>query len=308
MTNYKYIYGPIPSRRLGRSLGIAPIPGKTCNFSCVYCQLGQTRRLTNAREMFFPIEEIILELKQVLNTNIEYDIISIVGDGEPCLYLGLGKMIKEISKCSSTPICLITNGSLLSNKLVQEEVLDVDIIMPSLDAFDNRSFKLINRPHSHISFSTYVQGLIDFSNQYQGKLWLEVMLLEGLNDSDEDLLQLYEIIKKIKYERIYINTPLRPPAEQWVKPSSNEVLEKAKKILNGNAINFFSDTSFQSGIIDDYKAILSIISRHAMREEEINNFLEIRNNRDKNGFLDKLKNDKKVEVLNYQNTNIYRIK
>ena len=306
MKDYKYIYGPIPSRRLGRSLGIAPIPAKTCNYSCIYCQLGRTEKMTCCRQAFFPVEDIVSELKDAITGNLEYDMISIVGDGEPTLYSDLGRLIKSIKRFADKPIALITNGSLLYNPGVREDIMTADIVMPSLDAYDEITFRKINRPHGRLDFNQIITGIIAFSKEYTGGLWLEVMLVGGVNDDDTSLYKLREIIKKIKYQRLYINTPIRPPAKRWVKASSSERLEKAALILGGVSIDRFSTTLFQSGIADDYRAIISLIGRHAMRKEEIALFLQSRGNKEIDNILERLNNDENVEVIQYQDSIIYR--
>ncbi|HOA79108.1 MAG TPA: radical SAM protein [Bacilli bacterium] len=307
MKEHKFVYGPIPSRRLGRSLGIAPIPAKTCSFSCVYCQLGRTKRITTEREMFFPVEEILSELKDV-SVSVEYDIVSIVGDGEPTLYAGLGQLIKGAKEITGKPVCVITNGSLLFDPAVRKDLSAADIVSPSLDAYDEESFRKINRSSRNLDFSRVFSGIIDFSREYKGELWLEIMLVSGINDDDESLYKLRECLREIRYDRLYINVPLRPPAETWVKPSAAERLEKAGEILGGVSIQAFSDQDFQSGIEDDYQAIISVIGRHAMRAGEIERFLENRGNDNASDIFARLDGDPEVEKIHYQNIVIYRKK
>ena len=214
----QFIYGPIPSRRLGLSLGISPIPAKHCNYSCVYCQLGRTNHCTNKRELYFFVAEILAELDEVLRQNLAFDVISIVGDGEPTLYLGLGDLISELKKRTDKPLALITNGALLTDATVCEQLQQVDILLPSLDGYDEESFRLINRPHKRISFSEVFEALSAFSHSFQGQLWLEIMLMAGLNDSEAAFLSYRKLIQQCKYDRLYLNTPIRPPAEKNIKP------------------------------------------------------------------------------------------
>jgi len=146
MNNMKYVYGPVPSRRLGISLGISPIPKKTCNYSCIYCQLGRTDIMTNTRKMFFPVQKIMSEFNEVLKKRIFFDVITIVGEGEPTLYLGLGELISEIKGKTDKPVALITNGALLYDRDLRREAAKADIVLPTLDAYDEASFRKINRP------------------------------------------------------------------------------------------------------------------------------------------------------------------
>lgn len=179
MEKTKYIYGPVPSRRLGISLGVSPIPKKTCNYSCIYCQLGRTKPMTNSRKMFFSVEEIIHEFDDLIQNNIYFDVVTIVGEGEPTLYLGLGKIIAEIKKRVKKPVAVITNGALLYDKTVRQELLQADIVLPSMDAFDEASFEMINRPYKNMIYKDVYSGLIEFSKIYQGQLWLEIMVILG---------------------------------------------------------------------------------------------------------------------------------
>jgi len=200
MKNYKYIFGPVPSRRLGISLGISPIPKKYCNYSCIYCQLGRTGKLTNKREEFYGVSEIIDELKSYLQNNIQFDVISIVGEGEPTLYLNIGELIHEIRNLTDKPIAVITNGALLIDSEVRGELANADIVLPSLDAYDEKSFKLINRPHGTISFSKTIEGLQIFSEEFKGQMWIEVMLIKGINDSEKNLSSIRDILTTIAYD------------------------------------------------------------------------------------------------------------
>ncbi len=162
MKEMKYIYGPVPSRRLGISLGISPIPKKTCNYSCIYCQLGRTDHMTNMRQMFFSVEEIMDEFDEFLKESIKFDVVTIVGEGEPTLYLGLGELISEIQKRTDKPVAVITNGALFYDPNLRSELYNADIVLPTLDAYDDESFRKINRPHSTIDFEKVSYGLKTF--------------------------------------------------------------------------------------------------------------------------------------------------
>lgn len=166
----KYIFGPVPSRRLGNSLGVEPIPSKTCNFSCIYCQLGRTTNLTNTRKNFFPKEDIIQEMKISLKIHEKtMDFLTFVGSGEPTLYKDLKDLILIAKRLINKPVCVITNGASLYDQEVQNSLMEVDVIMPSLDAGDEKMFKRINRPHPDIKFNKMVEGLIEFRKKFSGK-------------------------------------------------------------------------------------------------------------------------------------------
>lgn len=304
----EYIYGPVPSRRLGRSLGVSPIPKKTCNYSCVYCQLGRTNHMTNKRELFFPIKEIMAEFDEALRSNIDFDVVTIVGEGEPTLYLGLGGLVSEIQKKTDKPVAVITNGSLLNDADLRSELYKADIVLPTFDAYDDESFKKINRPHGSIDFKTIKEGLKLFSEEYKGQLWLELMLMDGINDDDESLSKYSETLKKFKYDRLYINTPVRPPAESYIKAVNYKKMDHAVNNLGGISIDLLASQGFYSEIKDDYRSILSIIKRHPMNQYEIEGFLKSRGNKNCNELLNLLKSDHSVAVINYKGYDTYRLK
>ena len=308
MNNMKYVYGPVPSRRLGISLGISPIPKKTCNFSCIYCQLGRTDIMTNTRKMFFPVQKIMSEFDEVFKKGIFFDVVTIVGEGEPTLYLGLGELIDAIKQRTDKPVALITNGALLYDSDLRQEAAKADIVLPTLDAYDETSFRKINRPFGQLSFESVNAGLIAFSEEYEGQLWLEIMLMAGINDDDDSLSKYEQALKKIKYDRLYLNTPVRPPAEAGVESISCEAMNKAAARLGGISIDLLVSQGFHSEIEDDYEAILSIIKRHPMNQFEIRSFLESRNSKRIDWIMEMLGRDENINVLNYRGINTYRLK
>lgn len=307
MSEDQYLFGPIPSRRLGLSLGISPIPKKTCNYSCVYCQLGRTNKMTNERQEYVPLEEILAEFRAFLQRNHDYDVVTIVGEGEPTLALKLGQLITALQELTDKPIAVITNSSLLAEEEVRAALMLADIVLPSLDAYDEESFQKVNRPYGRIKFQEVFEGLRLFSQEYQGQLWLEVMLVKGLNDDRQALLQLKALIDKLKYDRLYVNTPVRAPAENWVRSPSPEVVEKAAQLLGAMTIDSLAEGSFYSEIEDDYAAVLSIIARHPMNQHEIEGFLASRHCADKESVWVKLKQNKDVEVVFYKGYDTYRL-
>ncbi|MGB0404924.1 MAG: radical SAM protein [Fusobacterium sp.] len=280
MEKMKFLFGPVPSRRLGRSLGISPIPKKTCNYSCIYCQLGRTNKMTNIRQEFFKIENILNEFKIYLKDSDKFDIITIVGEGEPTLYSQLGNLILELKKLTDKPIAVITNGALFSDENVFKELLNADFVLPSLDAYNEELSKKIDRPHGSISFEKEINGLINFSNTYKGNLWIEIMLIDGFNSDKNSITNFKKLLKKIKYDRLYLNTSVRPPAENFVKTVSKSFMEYASKELGGISIDMLSSGFFFSEIKDSIEAILSIIRRHPMNQFELESFLQSRKIKD----------------------------
>jgi wyosine [tRNA(Phe)-imidazoG37] synthetase (radical SAM superfamily) len=223
--DYKYLYGPVPSRRLGRSLGIDLVPLKTCTYDCIYCQLGRTTHKTMKRRAFLPVSEIIAELKQALNAGETPDYIGIAGSGEPTLHSGIGLLIKEIKRCTATPVAVLTNGSLLWMPEVRTDLMSADLVLPSLDAGDPRLFKRINRPCSGIVYERMVSGLIQFVQQFPGQVWLEIMLLGELTDMPAAVTRIAEWVPRIKPARVQLNTVCRPPAEKYARSISIERMQ-----------------------------------------------------------------------------------
>lgn len=267
----KYVYGPVPSRRLGNSLGIDPIPFKTCNYQCIYCQLGKTTNFTNIRKRYLPTREIIIEMEKaiILNEN-KFDYLTFVGSGEPTLHKDLKDLILSAKELTEKPICVITNGSLLNLKEIQEALIYSDVILPSLDAGDSKSFIKINRPHSSITYEKLIQGFIDFRKIYKNEFWIEVMLLKGINDTKEELIKIKEKLDLIKPDKIDINVPIRPPVEEWVKIPDKNIISVLDEIFGDyNNINFPEEGSFSIYSLDFEKEVLSIIERHPLRQDQI---------------------------------------
>ena len=267
----KYIYGPVPSRRLGRSLGIDPIPIKTCNFQCIYCQLGKTTNFTNERKNYYPIEEIFAEMTESIQlSKNKFDYITFVGSGEPTLYKDLGSLILKAKEISNKPVCVITNGALLYDQEVRKSLMICDVVLPSLDAGDEKSFIKINRPHPSISFKAVIQGLIAFRKEFKGKLWLEAMLMKGINDSKGALLKIKEKIHLIEPDRIDINVPIRPPTEKWVNIPDKNILTTLNEIFGEYTnINFPEIGRFGTFSSNFENELISIIERHPLRQEQI---------------------------------------
>lgn len=274
-----YVFGPVPSRRLGMSLGIDPIPLKTCNWNCVYCQLGRTVPLSPTRGDFAPADVIVEELREALlrSSGRQPDWVTFVGSGEPTLHRELGWMIREAKAITGIPVAVITNGSFLSDPAVRMELLAADAVLPTLDAGDAILFKAINRPHPWFSFERHLGGLRDFRQFYTGKLWLEVMLLRHKNDSEEALQALSRAIRHIQPDQVHLSLPLRGPAEPWVQPADAEALARAVRIL-GEAARVLppipegvvlSGSETPAVAADLADAVLRVIRRHPMEQQEL---------------------------------------
>jgi wyosine [tRNA(Phe)-imidazoG37] synthetase (radical SAM superfamily) len=258
---------------LGQSLGIDAIPLKTCNWNCVYCQLGRTRPLENVRRDYYPGEDILHEVERAIRAHPSggIDWITFVGSGEPLLQESIGWLIRRIKQMTRLPLAVITNGSLLHLPEVRRELAPADAVLPSLDAGTPALYRRINRPHPQLTFDLLIQGLTAFGREYQGKLWVEVMLVSGVNDTVQALGDLAAVLDKIRPHRVHLNLPTRPPAETWVRPPREAGLMRASSILGSIAdVVHPAEGSFDlSGYRNIEQAVMEILTRHPMRQDEL---------------------------------------
>lgn len=246
----RYIYGPVPSWRLGRSLGVDIVPFKTCSFNCIYCETGRTTNLTLERKEYVPLTSVIQELKTFLSQGKNADYITFSGSGEPTLNSRIGEMISAVKKLTDIPVAVVTNSSLLSRKEVRRELREADVVLPSLDVVSQSLFASLNRPHPSLRIEEIIKGLIEFRKEFKNKIWLEVLLVKGINDNPEEMQKLAEVIEKIGPDKVQLNTVLRPPAEEEVfalnqkelrsiqrqLPGKVEIVRKFKKVPKGGHI------------------------------------------------------------------------
>lgn len=228
-----HLFGPVPSRRLGRSLGVDLIPLKTCPYDCLYCEVGPTTHRTAQR---FPYHTniIIAELEEYLRDVSQFpDVITLAGSGEPTLNRGLGRIIRTIKEVSRIPVAVLTNGALLYLPEVRQELSAADIVLPSLDAAREQTYQLINRPLPGLTLASLLDGLNAFRLKYRGQIWLEVMLLKGLNDTEEELALLRQALIKIAPEKIQLNTAVRPVVDECAQPLNRTEMEAAATFLGG---------------------------------------------------------------------------
>jgi wyosine [tRNA(Phe)-imidazoG37] synthetase (radical SAM superfamily) len=218
-----YVFGPVPSRRLGRSLGVDLVPFKTCTYDCIYCQLGRTTHLTVERKEWVPLDAVLDELKPKLACRPDY--ITLSGSGEPTLHSRLGELIQHIRAMTTVPVAVLTNGSLLWRPDVRAELASADVVLPSLDAGNPTKFAFINRPHQSLAFEQIVEGLAAFRREFPGQYWLEVFLLGGYTAIEADVKQIAACVKRIRPDRVQLNTVARPPAESFASPVPASALE-----------------------------------------------------------------------------------
>jgi wyosine [tRNA(Phe)-imidazoG37] synthetase (radical SAM superfamily) len=256
MTKHSFVYGPVPSRRLGLSLGINIIPAKTCTLDCVYCQCGLTTRKTVTRESFFPVADIITAVRSAVHgrgqgikesrnrvrtpeppnprTPEPISFLTFSGEGEPTLNKDIGRIIRRLKQEYSIPVAVITNSTFISNPQVRRDLYAADLVVPSLDAADQRTFARIDRCHSSIKVQDIIEGLKRFRRYYRGKMWLEIMLVKGVNDSVEHVVALRKAAYEIQPDRVQLNTVVRPPAEKSAKPMSHDDLVQIQCLFGPN--------------------------------------------------------------------------
>jgi len=228
-----YVFGPVPSRRLGRSLGIDLVPFKTCTYDCIYCQLGRTTRKTVQRKEWMPLGLVLAELEKKLDTRPDY--ITLSGSGEPTLFAPLDRLIEGIRALTDIPIAVLTNGSLLGDQQVQHELHGSDLVIPSLDAGGEATFRLVNRPHKSVCFGGLLDGLITFRHRFHKQYWLEVFLLGGYTDAERELAEIRRCVDLIRPDRVQLNTVTRPAAENYAAAVPQARLEEIAATFSPHA-------------------------------------------------------------------------
>lgn len=273
-------FGPVPSRRLGRSLGINNIPPKICTYSCVYCQLGRTIKMQVKRGVFYEPDEILQDVhdkvEKARETGEAIDYLTFVPDGEPTLDINLGREI-ELLRPLGIKIAVITNGSLIGREDVREDLLGADWVSLKMDSTRREIWRKIDRPHGTLRLAPILDGAVEFAKAFEGALVTETMLVEGVNDDDDQIGEVADFLARLKPAVAYLAIPTRPPAEEWVQPPSEEVINRAYQIFGekvdrveyligyeGNAFAFTGDVE---------EDLLSITSVHPMREDAVSEFL-----------------------------------
>ncbi len=273
-------FGPVPSRRLGRSLGINNIPPKICTYSCIYCQLGRTMKMQVKRRAFYEPEEILQDVhnkvEKTRETGEAIDYLTFVSDGEPTLDINLGREI-ELLRPLGIKIAVITNGSLIGREDVREDLLGADWVSLKMDSTRRDIWRKIDRPHGTLRLDSILDGALEFASEFKGELVTETMLVEGVNDDDDHIREVAGFLARLRPAIAYLAIPTRPPAEEWVRPPGEEVINRAYQIFSekvdrveyligyeGNAFAFTGDVE---------EDLLSITSVHPMREDAVSEFL-----------------------------------
>lgn len=274
-------FGPVPSRRLGRSLGINNIPPKVCTYSCIYCQLGRTIKLTNKRDAFYPPEEILQDVREKIEkakqAGESIDYLTFVPDGEPALDANLGREI-ELLKTLGIKIAVITNSSLIWQTEVRENLMKADWVSLKIDSVREDIWRKIDRPHGTLPFASILEGMLEFAKAYRGELVTETMLVRGVNDVDEQGKEVAEFLAQLKPAKVYLSIPTRPPAERWVRVPGEEDINRVYQIFSGRIdgveylIGYEGDAFAFTGNVEE--DLLNITAVHPMREEAMEKFLE----------------------------------
>ncbi|NOR15273.1 MAG: radical SAM protein [Candidatus Aminicenantes bacterium] len=274
-------FGPVPSRRLGQSMGINNIPPKICTYSCVYCQIGKTLNMQVERMEFYKPDEIFQavekKVKGAVKKSEAVDYLTFVPDGEPTLDINIGKEI-ELFKNLGLKIAIITNSSLLWDKDVRSDCYKTDWISVKIDALTRDIWRKIDRPHGSLRLEKILDGLLEFAGRFKGELTTETMLIQGINDNMEQIEKISDFIAELKPTRSYIAIPTRPPAEKWVKPPAENMINmavqifKEKEIPTEYLIGYEGNAFAFTGNVEE--DLLSITSVHPMREDQVREFLD----------------------------------
>ena len=305
----KFVFGPVASRRLGRSLGLDLVPYKTCSFDCLYCEQGRTTNLTLRREEYIPHKEILSNLKEYLETTAPSpDYITLGGSGEPTLHSKIGLIISQIKSISPIPVAVLTNGSLLYQDEVKEALLSADVILPSLDAVSPSVFTYLNRPHSSLDIRKITRGIKDFRKDFRGEIWLEILLCRGVNDTKNEIAKLKDAAKDIVPDRIQLNSVDRPPAEDFVFPVNKEQLESFKKEFGDKAeiITGLTGDDTTGIIVNGKKEVFELLSRRPCTLDDISLALRMHKN-ELAKLLDILRKEGKIHHRLFNNHCYYQV-
>ena len=306
---YKYIFGPVPSRRLGVSLGVDLVMSKTCNLNCIYCECGPTTKFYNTRDSYVDIDRLIEEVKDILQ-NLTPDYITFSGSGEPTLNKDLGIIIKEVRKIYSGKIAVITNSSLLNNLDVREALEEADLIIPSLDAMSEDVFEKINRPIEGLLVENILDGMTKFLLTTKKEVYLEIFIIEGINDGEEELEKFVKYLKDKKVTVIQLNTLARPGAIKEIKPASMKRLSEIKDFFISRGLNsveiikkYTSREEFPKYSEKLEELILNMLAKRKYSIDEMVELLQ-RNEVELFKYLNILQKEGKVKIV-IENDQIY---
>ena len=305
MTKYKHLFGPVPSRRFGRSLGIDLTPHKTCSFDCIFCQLGRTTHKTVTRKEYVPTSEVIEELDDWLKADGTADCITLSGSGEPTLHSRFGDVLEFIRTVTTIPAVLLTNASMLHLPEVRSAAASANVVKASLSARDQFSFEHINRPHKSIMLKNVIEGLWSFRNNFKGELWLEVFLVWGTNTVAADISRIADLVKAIGPNRVQLNTAVRPPSEEYAFAAPKKDLERLAGLFDPPAEvipEFSTDVSKPTGASET--DILAMLERRPCTMEQIAQVFSIHRN-EVSKYIGKLMREGRIRKQSQDNEVYY---
>jgi wyosine [tRNA(Phe)-imidazoG37] synthetase (radical SAM superfamily) len=297
----------VPSRRLGFSLGIDIIPHKNCSFDCIYCQLGKTTNKTLLRRDYTPAQEILEEVACVLQKRQHIDYLTFSGSGEPTLHKDIGYLINQLHNLTEIPIAVLTNGSLMFLPDVQNDLVNADVVLPTLCAVEQKTFSRIHRNHVDLNVTAIISGLVKFREMYKGEIWLEFMLIKGINDQPGQITQMKSVIEKIKPDKIHLNTVVRPPSEEYATPVSADTLREIKRIL-GNRCEIIADFRMPLEAphqADHVRNILSIAERRPVTVDDLVSITGLHVNEILK-YIERLLKQGKIVQSNHEQKKYYR--
>lgn len=309
---YKYLFGPVPSRRLGMSLGVDLVPRKVCSLDCVYCEVGKTTELTLNRREYIEAEKVMEEFEHYFISNPDPDYITFSGSGEPTLNLRIGEIIHQMKQSRpNIPIAVLTNGTLLFDKTVRNSLLEADVVLPSLDAATQPVFEKINRPAAGLSVKDHIKGIIDFKSAFKGKMWLEVLILPGYNDHESELSELKKAIHEIDPDLVQLNTLDRPGTIAGLRGASRAELKFISDYLKLEKLVIVAASAkrknIQSYRSDTEAAIIETISRRPCTLDDLVEILGMRV-AEINKYLDVLDTEGKIEAVEQERGFFYQIR
>lgn len=308
---YNTLFGPVPSRRLGISLGVDLVPMKTCTLNCIYCECGESTHLTLERGEYVPFAMVKKELSFYFENNPAPDYITFSGSGEPTLNSRIGDVLDFIkNQIHDIPVAVLTNGTLFYQKQVREDIEGATVIIPSLDSATEKVFRKINRPSPHLKVDTIIQGLIQLRKEYSGKIWLEIFIVPGMNNTEQELTALKQVIEKIEPDQIQLNTLDRPGPVPTVRAATRKELEHIIDFWQLENVSIIADVPERKTLLayrkDIESAILGTIARRPCTLKDLSEILGLQIN-EMNKYLAVLESENKIKTVKQKRGFFYQI-
>jgi wyosine [tRNA(Phe)-imidazoG37] synthetase (radical SAM superfamily) len=306
----KFVYGPVPSRRLGISLGVDVVPFKHCSYDCIYCQLGRTTQHTTQRRSFVPVGVVMNEIEEAVRSNDDIDYMTFSGSGEPTLNSDIGTMITATEDLTDIPVAVITNGSLLWKKAVRSDLSHADLVVPSVDGVSEDVYQKINRPVRGLGSKEVLKGIRRFCQEYDGRIFVEIMLVKGVNDSEEEIGKINDFVGQLRVEKIQLNTVVRPPGRPDVRRLDRQELLKIKSLFDPQLpveiIAGFDKTTGKAFHQDLEAAIIELLARRPSKRDEMAMALGVHPH-EMTKYLQILEESKKIRIVIREGQAFYTI-